>query len=159
MLFPFMQRVWIIVIITCVRKLSFLTRWGRDKMTTICISFPNTFCQMTKNHCNLFPRVQLIINQNWFRQWLGTEKTLSHYLGQWWSRPMVHIWVSRIDWVDYFTVLGKYIHAENKRYCLSTRGIPSPPKLKVDNSDPSGWVGARDGLTIFCKIPISPGSH
>ena len=26
--------------------------------------------------------VQLIINQNWFRQWLGTEKTLSHYLSQ-----------------------------------------------------------------------------
>ena len=58
--------------------------------------------------------VQLIINQNWFRQWLGTEKTLSHYLSQGWSRPMVHIWVSRIDWVDYFTVLGKYIHAEKK---------------------------------------------
>ena len=47
--------------------------------------------------------MQLIINQNWFRQWLGKEKTLSHYLSQWWSRPMVHIWVSRIGWVDYFT--------------------------------------------------------
>ena len=23
----------------------------------------------------------------------------------------------------------------------------------MGNSDPSGWVGARDGLTIFCKIP------
>ena len=27
--------------------------------------------------------------------------------------------------------------------------------MKVGNSNPSGWVGARDGLTIFCKIPIS----
>ena len=25
--------------------------------------------------------------------------------------------------------------------------------MKVGNSNPSGWVGARDGLTIFCKIP------
>ena len=86
-------------------EMKLLTRWGWDKMTTNCISFPNTFFQTTKksNHCNLFLRVQLIINQNWFRQWLGTEKTLSHYLSQWWSRPMVHIWVPRIDRVDYFT--------------------------------------------------------
>ena len=24
----------------------------------------------------------------------------------------------------------------------------------MGNSNPSGWIGARDGLTIFCKIPI-----
>ena len=133
-------------------EIKLLTRWGRDKMTTICISFRNIFFKRLKNHCNLFLRVQLIINQNWFRQWLGTEKTLSHYLSQWWSRPMVHIWVSLIDWVDYFTALGKYPYGE-KRYCLSACMIPSPPCLKVGNSDPSGWVGARDGLTVFCKIP------
>ena len=56
MLFPCMQRVWIIVIITCVRKWSFLTRWGRDKMTTICISFPNTFCQKTKKSLQFVPK-------------------------------------------------------------------------------------------------------
>ena len=56
MLFPYMQRVWIIVIITCVRKWSFLTRWGRDKMTTICISFPNTFCQTTKKSLQFVPK-------------------------------------------------------------------------------------------------------
>ena len=41
-----------------------------------------------------------------------TKKTLSHYLSQWWSRPMGHICISRINWVDYFTVLGKYSHTE-----------------------------------------------
>ena len=43
-----------------------------------------------------------------------------------------------------------------RKTVLSTRGIPSPPSLTVGNSDPSawsGWVGSRDGLTIFCKIP------
>ena len=48
MLFPYMQWVWIIVIITCVRKWSF-KHWDWDTMTTICISFPNTFFQTTKN--------------------------------------------------------------------------------------------------------------
>ena len=33
--------------------------------------------------------------------------------------------------------------------------MPSPPKLKVGNSDPLGRVGSRDGLTIFCKFPNS----
>ena len=28
------------------------------------------------------------------------------------------------------------------------------PIAEVGNSDPSGWVVARDGLTVFCKIPI-----
>ena len=58
------------------------------------------FFQTTKNHCNLFVRVHLIINENWFRQWLGTEQTLSHYLSQWGSRSMVHIRVSRIELIN-----------------------------------------------------------
>ena len=55
-LFPYMQRVWLIVIIRCVRKWSFLTRWGRNKMTTICISFPNNFCQTTKISLQFVPK-------------------------------------------------------------------------------------------------------
>ena len=98
-----------------------------DKMTTICLSFPDTpFFKRLKYHCNLFLMVQLIINQNWFRQWLGTEKTLSHYLSQGWSRPMVHIRVSPIDWVDYFTVLGKYIHAEKNGTVWAHEGCFHP---------------------------------
>ena len=30
-------------------EMKLLTRWGRDNMITICISFPNTFFQTTKN--------------------------------------------------------------------------------------------------------------
>ena len=37
-----------------------------------------------KFHWSLFPRVQLLINQHWFRQWLGTCSVPSHYLNQWW---------------------------------------------------------------------------
>ena len=97
----------------------------------------------------------IIINQNWFRQWLGTEKTLSHYLGQWWSRPVVHIWVSRIDWVDYFTVLGKYIHAEKNGTVWAHEGYLHPHSWKW--AIPTPQVGLRDGLTMFCKIPIERG--
>ena len=63
--------------------------------------------------------------------------------------------MSLMDWLSWLLHrIGKIYPCGEKRYCLSTRGIRSPPKLKVGNSNPSGWVGARDGLTIFCKIPI-----
>ena len=36
-------------------------------------------------HWNLFPRVQLTIFQDWFREWLGqADQVASHYLKQWW---------------------------------------------------------------------------
>ena len=137
-------------------EMKLLTRWGQDMMTIICISFPNTFSKKNKKSLGFVQSiqfVQLIMNQNWFRQWLGKEKTLSHYLSQWWSRPMVHI---RVSWTDWFLRrIQKLYPCGEKRYCLSTRGIPSPPQLKVGNSDHSGRVGSRDGLTVFCKIPIS----
>ena len=89
--------------------------------------------------------VQLIINQNWFRQWLGTEKTLyiSHYLSPGWL--MVHIWVSRIDWVDYFTVLGKYIHAEKNGTVWAYEGcfhphIHTEKTLYISHYLSPGWL-------------------
>ena len=39
---------------------------------------------------------------------------------------MVHIWVSPIDWVDYFLVLGKYIHAEKMVLFEHTRDTFTP---------------------------------
>ena len=39
---------------------------------------------------------------------------------------MMHIWVSRIDWVDYFTVLGKYIHAEKNGTDWAHEGYLAP---------------------------------
>ena len=37
-----------------------------------------------KFHWSLFLRVQLTIYQHWFRWWLGTDQSTSHYLNQWW---------------------------------------------------------------------------
>ena len=36
--------------------MKLLTRWGRDKMTTICMSFPNTFYQTTKKSLQSVPK-------------------------------------------------------------------------------------------------------
>ena len=33
---------------------------------------------------SLFPRVQLIIFQHWFREWLCANQATGHYLNQWW---------------------------------------------------------------------------
>ena len=121
-------------------------------MTTICISFPNTLFKRLKNHCNLSLTVQLIIKQNWFRQ---TEKTLSHYLSQWWSRPMVHIWVSRIDWVDYFTVLGKYIHAEKDGTVWAHEWYLHPHSWKWTIPTPRVGSGRGTGWPYFVKSPLT----
>ena len=44
-----------------------------------------------------------------------------------WNESMVHICVSRIDWVDYFTILGKYIDAEKNSIILGhTRDTFTP---------------------------------
>ena len=142
MLFPYMQRVWIIVIIICVRKWSFNRLRPRQDDNNLHIIFKYFFKQL-KNHCNMCLRVQLIINQNWFRQWLGTEMTLSHYLSKWWSRPMVHIWVSRIDWVDYFTVLGKYVHADKNGTDWALEGYLHPHSWKW--AIPTPQVGSGRG--------------
>ena len=53
-------------------------------------TFSNTFSWMKmfefrlKFHWILFPMVQLIIFQYWFRWWLGADQATSHYLNQWW---------------------------------------------------------------------------
>ena len=63
-------------------------------------------------------------------------------------------YMSLLDWLSWLLHrIGKIYPRGEKRYCLSTLGMLSPLYLKVGNSDPSGWVGASDGLTIFCKIP------
>ena len=42
----------------------------------------------------LFQMVQLTIRQHWFRWWLGTEQTISHYLNQWWPSSSTRICVT-----------------------------------------------------------------
>ena len=139
--------------------MKLLTRGGRDKMAPIFILLPNPIFKRLKNHCNLFLRVQLIINQNWFRQWLGTEKTLSHYLSQWWSRLMVHIWVSWIDWVDNFAVLGKYIYADKNGTVWAHEGYLHPHRWKWAIPTPRVGSGRGTGWPYFVKSPLACMTH
>ena len=67
-----------------------ITHWGRDKMISILLIFSNAFPLMKiyefrlKYHWSLLLKVQLIIIQHRFSQWLGTDKATSHYPNQWW---------------------------------------------------------------------------
>ena len=45
--------------------------------TTLHIISVSVFFKRLKSHRSLFLKVQLIINENLFRQWLGTEQTLN----------------------------------------------------------------------------------
>ena len=127
MLFPYMQRVWIIVIITCVRKWSFLTRWGRDKMTTICISFPNTFCQKTKKSLQFVPKgavnykSKLVQAMAWHKE--DTKPLPGSVVTQ-----VNGAYMSLSDWLSWLLHrIGKiYPCGEKKWHCLSTSGILHP---------------------------------
>ena len=47
-----------------------------------------------KFHWSLFPGVQLIITQHWFRKWLGAGQATSHYLNQWWPSALMYICIT-----------------------------------------------------------------
>ena len=93
--------------------------------------------------------MQLIINQNWFRQWLGAEQISSHYLSQWWSISMVHICVYWVHWVDYYTVPGKSCYrydAEKNSTVRAHNGYLNPhiwkwaiPNRQVGSGRVTGW--------------------
>ena len=185
MLFPCMQRVCIIVITTWVTKCSFfgcfihtitrvsiwwiydssgsdinqmpcLTHWGRYKMTTILhiIYKSLIFLPTTKQLLQVVPKGA--VEYKWFRQWLGSEQTPSHYLSQWWTGSMVHIRVSRIDWVDNFTVLGKIYRCREKNGTIwAHEGYLHPHIAESGQCRParsgSGW---GTGWPWFVTSPI-----
>ena len=73
-------------------KIHVWTHWCREKMdamslTTIlnAFSWMKIFKVRLKFRWSLFPKVQLINFQHWFRQWLGAVQATSHDLNQWWS--------------------------------------------------------------------------
>ena len=68
-----------------------LTHWGWEKMGAVSqTTLSNAFSWMKmlefrlRFHRSLFLRVQLTINQHWYRLWLGTGQATSHYLNQCW---------------------------------------------------------------------------
>ena len=68
---------------------------------------------------------------------------------------MVHMWVSRIDWVDNFTVLGKYIHTAKKRYCWAHEGYFHPHNRKWAIPNPQVGSGRGTGWPYFVKSPLA----
>ena len=45
-------------------------------------------------HCNLFSKVQLTTSQHWVKKWLVTCLVPRHYLNQWWSSSLMHIYIT-----------------------------------------------------------------
>ena len=94
-------------------------------------SWMKTFEFRLNCHWSLFLRVQLTIFQHWFRQWLGADQETSHYLNRWWivywriyaslglnelrtrshylnqwrSSPMTHIWVIGFQRIKFHTCI------------------------------------------------------
>ena len=46
-----------------------------------------------KFHRSLFPKIQLVIHNHWFRKWLAAEEATIQYLRQRWPSPMAHIYI------------------------------------------------------------------
>ena len=99
--------------------------------------FSNAFLWMKfivfwlKFHWNLFPSVQLNINQHWFRKWLSVEQSTNHYLNQWWPNSLMTICVIylRLDpwtktcWIqnqntNFFNELHLYENSGHEWQCL-----------------------------------------
>ena len=71
-----------------------LTQSGRDKMTTICLY--DKCCIMMKDLLFYFFHACPIVKcQHCFPLWLGTDRTTSPYLKQWWPRLLIHACLSR----------------------------------------------------------------
>ena len=96
-------------------------------MTTICISFPNTFCQTTKKSLQFVPKgavnykSKLVQAMAWQREDTKPLPGSVVMAGQWCiyeSLGLIELITSRIRKI--------YPYGE-KRFCLSTRGIPSLP--------------------------------
>ena len=86
-----------------------LTHWGHNKMVAILqMTFSNWLSWMKpgvflfKFHWVLFLMVQLTINHQCLRQWLGADQVTSHYLSHWWPCSMTHICVTLPQWVSQY---------------------------------------------------------
>ena len=83
-----------------------LTHWGQEKMAAILQTiFWNAYCFMGivifwwKFHWRFISRVLSTISQHLCSQWLGIKLITSHYLNQWWPILLMHICITRPQWV------------------------------------------------------------
>ena len=75
---------------TTILKTSFSTEFSCRKIVVCWFKF----------HWNLFPRVQSITIQHWFRQWFGNDQAMSHYLNQWEASLLMHICITWPKWFN-----------------------------------------------------------
>ena len=139
-------------------EMKLLTLCGWDKMTTICnlLSLPNTpFFQTTQISLQFAPNGSVNYKSKLVQAIAGYRED---------TKPLPEsgviqangVYMSLSDWLSWlFTVLGKYIHAEKNATVWAHEGCFHPHIWKWAIPTPTGWVGARDGFAIFCKIPIS----
>ena len=73
---------------------------------------------------SLFPRVQLMIFQHWFRKWLGAEKATSHYLNQCWPDSLTHICGTRGRWVKHIFMNLPQRTGTNRKVVARIASIP-----------------------------------
>ena len=112
-------------------EMKLLTRWGWDKMTTICISFPNTFFRRLKKSLQFVLKGAVNYKSKlgqamaWHRE--DTKPLPEAVVIQ---ANGAYIWVSQIDWVDHFPgslhVLGRYIHTEKNGTVWAHEGYLHP---------------------------------
>ena len=86
-----------------------------------------------KFHWNLFPGVQLTINQHCFREWLGAEQVTSHYLNKCWPSSLTHLCVTLGRRNSELTHWGRVTHI-----CIS--------KLTIIGSDHGLSPGWRQAM-------------
>ena len=58
-------------------------------------------------HWSLFPWVQLIIFQHWFRKWVSAGQATRHYRKQWWPNSLTQICFTQPQWDNSISL---YIH-------------------------------------------------
>ena len=98
---------------------NYLDMEGETGWPPLCRQLLNTFSWMKilfwlKIHWNLFKRFQLRINQHWFREWLGAEQAINHYLNQWWFSLLTHICVPRPQWLKVIINWSCYMPPSHK---------------------------------------------
>ena len=107
-------------------EMKLLTRWGWDKMTTICISFPNTYFQTTKNSLQFVlkgavnHKSKLVQAMAWHRE--DTKPLPESVVIQ-----ANGAYMSLSDWLSWLLhVLGRYIHTGKTVLFEPTRDIFTP---------------------------------
>ena len=74
--------------------------------------FVNENVSLFNLHWNWSGRVELTINQHWFRQWLVACSAPSHYLNQCWPSWLTHICGTRGRWVNSSKSIDAYMGEE-----------------------------------------------